>query len=291
MKRFIFIFSLLLFSIIGKAQKTTKHSIIVRDSIGSIISLNEEEYRNDSIVRTIHFIIDDGGRKVPSYKIEHSLLMNKNHADSVSTYYVYKEADGDYIQDKIVTFSFDIKKKKLISQTTQYVNKIDVVYPSIQVARYKYDRLGNVQKVKYSQKNGNKLSCNYIDKFSYENKSVNVKRFYFPSYNNKGQKVLIPKKECELYLSSILDDNNRVIYQKEERLSENICKISRYGYDFYGNLVKTDFYSQTRAGDLFLYSDSNEIKYESNRIKNIIHFRETTPGVNTLLFSEEYIYE
>lgn len=38
------------------AQKTTKQSIIVRDSLGVILSINENEYRNGSIVRSIHYI-------------------------------------------------------------------------------------------------------------------------------------------------------------------------------------------------------------------------------------------
>ena len=49
---------------------------------------------------------------IPSYKIDYSQLINKNHVDSVLTYYAYKGTDS--IQDKIVTFSFDIKKKLLM---------------------------------------------------------------------------------------------------------------------------------------------------------------------------------
>ena len=150
MKKISCLVSLLLGCLIGNAQEKTRQSIIVRDSVGSIISINEKEYRNDSIVRNIHFVIDKDGRKIPSYKIDYSQLINKNHVDSVLTYYAYKGTDS--IQDKIVTFSFDIKKKLLISQMTQYVNKVDVVYPSVQLKVYKYNRTGKVVKVKYSQK-------------------------------------------------------------------------------------------------------------------------------------------
>jgi len=291
MKKISCLVSLLLGCLIGNAQEITRQSIIVRDSVGSIISINEKEYRNDSIVRNIHFVIDKDGRKIPSYKIDYSQLINKNHVDSVLTYYAYKGTDS--IQDKIVTFSFDIKKKLLISQMTQYVNKVDVVYPSVQLKVYKYNRTGKVVKVKYSQKNGSKMSCEYIDKISYKNNNVTVKRFFFPSYNNKGKKVFIPRRECELYLLSTLDDDNRVICQKEKQLSENdiVAKVSRFEYDNYGNLAKTDFYSQTDIGELYLYSDFNEIKYESGKIISVIHYRETSPDIKVLLFSEEYLYK
>ncbi len=88
MKKLSCLVSLLLGCLIGNAQEKTRQSIIVRDSVGSIISINEKEYRNDSIVRNIHFVIDEDGRKIPSYKIDYSKIINKNHVDSVLTYYV-----------------------------------------------------------------------------------------------------------------------------------------------------------------------------------------------------------
>ena len=219
MKHLLCLLSLLSGCLIGNAQITTKQIIIVRDSVGSIISVNEEEYRDNKIVRSIYSIVDESGCMIPSYEIEYTQLNNKDYVDSVLTYYVYKGADS--IQDKIVSFSFDVKKKLLMAQTIKYVNKIDVVYPSVQLTVFKYNRMGKVAKVKYCQKNGDKITCDYIDKVSYKDKDVIVRRFFLPSYNNKGKKVLIPRKEYEFSLLSTIDDNNRVLYQKEKRFSKS----------------------------------------------------------------------
>lgn len=97
MKSLFCLLLLFLGCLIGNAQKTTRQSIIVRDSVGSIISIDEEEYRNDSIVRSIKFVIDESGRKFPSCIIDYSQLNYRNHTDSILTYYVYKGTDS--IQD------------------------------------------------------------------------------------------------------------------------------------------------------------------------------------------------
>ncbi len=291
MKHLLCLLSLLSGCLIGNAQITTKQIIIVRDSVGSIISVNEEEYRDNKIVRSIYSIVDESGCMIPSYEIEYTQLNNKDYVDSVLTYYVYKGADS--IQDKIVSFSFDVKKKLLMAQTIKYVNKIDVVYPSVQLTVFKYNRMGKVAKVKYCQKNGDKITCDYIDKVSYIDKDVIVRRFFLPSYNNKGKKVLIPRKEYELFLLSTIDDNNRVLYQKEKRFlkSDTVNKISRYIYDEFGNLIRTDYYSQANAKESYLYSDYNEINYENGKIAGVIHYRETMSGIKTIMYSEEYVYE
>ena len=68
---------------------------------------------------------------------------------------------------------------------------------------------------------------------------------------------------------------------------------SRYEYDDNGNLIliKTDFYSKSKAGEKYLHSEMDEHSYESDKLKRIIHYKSTSPDDKAYSGSEEFIYE
>ena len=289
MRKILLIIQLLVSCLIINAQEITKKSVIFRDSLGCVTSIDEEEFKEGKIISIIHFIVDKRGNKVPSYRIEYSMNISKISYDSILTYHEYK--GEDCIQDKIVTYSFDKRNNRLISQRIQDFNSVDVVYPNEKITLFKYNRYGKLIKARHGQGTSNKMTYNYVDKVSYYGNNVTVKRFFLPSYDNKGNKRIIPKREYEICLKSMMDDRGRVVYQNEINIFDSTSEILRCEYDDYDNLIKKEHYSQTNKGELLLFSELNDIEYESGRILKITHYREDASGVKTITNSEEYKYE
>ena len=279
------------------AQKVTKQTIIRRDSIDFIVSIEETKFdTKGNIVSVINFTIDEKGNKTPFEKIEYSRSVGTETTDSVLTYYVYRDGARS-IQDKIVTFTFDNKRDLLITERTQHVNESVAVYPSELISEYFYNRQGRIVKVKSGHFRNNKQEYTYVSKISYKNNDISEKSNHYSYDYRIGRKwfqLRIPRITRECNILSTIDANERVIYKKEHWMPKTEfeeIRESRYEYDDNDNLIKTDFYSQSKAKKKYLFSEINEYFYESDKIKKILYYRITTSENKVFKGSEEYIYE
>lgn len=281
------------------AQQAAKQTKIYRNPAETVFLIEETGFDTEgNILSMICYDLDENGNKKHSERIEYSRSVGTETTDSVLTYYVYRDG-GRPIQDKIVTFTFDNKRDLLITERTQHVNESVAVYPSELISEYFYNKQGRVVKVKSGHFRNNKPEYTYVSKISYKNNNISEKSNHYSYDNEIGRKrfqLRIPRINRQCDVLSTIDANERLIYKKEHWMPKTEfeeIRESRYKYDDNGNLIliKTDFYSKSKAGEKYLHSEMDEHSYESDKLKRIIHYKSTSPDDKAYSGSEEFIYE
>lgn len=135
-----------------------------------------------------------------NYKEKTRIMVHKNTTDSIVEHFYFYDKTGDYVRDKIYTYSFDNKTHQLISKTTEHVDSVNpVIYPKKLMTLYYYDKQGRTKKIVQGDLDSKRFHKTLKDKVSYENDTVIIKGYILVEYTDAKKrslrKLLIPRWE------------------------------------------------------------------------------------------------
>ena len=247
------------------AQRIMECTQIEKDSIGRIQYICKSSYRYDGDEKLIsEHVITRMDTTKRGHKEKNRLIVHKKTTDSIVEHFYFYDKTGDYVRDKVHTYSFDNKTHRLISKTTEHADSINpIIYPKKLMTLYYYDNMGRIKKIVQGDLDSKRFHKKFKDKVSYENDTVIIKGYilYTDAQKRRPRKLLIPHWESNGMIKRVLNNKGLVI-RKEDYNSDYETWIVEYQYDEYNNLIKEENYSLKNSIKQLMWSYEFIYKYE-----------------------------